>query len=114
MNLAATDVDLSNTSFADETGDDVALPTYAILARFKIMASEEREAVDLVTARLTAAEQPFHEVTVERREGDGAWMVVVRFVLVSVDGHTAVGGLDETLRAADLAPDEVWADQRLS
>ena len=39
---------------------------------------------------------------------------MVRFVLVSVDGHTAVLGLDETLRAAGLSPDEVWAGNQVT
>ena len=41
-------------------------------------------------------------------------MVVARFVLVSIDGHTAVGALHETLLAAGLVPDEIWVDRQLS
>lgn len=97
----------------DALDDEVTLPTYEVLARFRVPAGET-DAVASVTARLSAAQQPFHEVTVERREDDGSTMVLVRFVLVSVDQHTAVLGLDETLRAAGLAPDEVWADHQLN
>ena len=92
---------------------DVALPTYEVLARFRSSATSESDAVAEVTRRLTEQHEPFHEITVERQEEDGTWMVVVRFVLVSVDAHTAVVGLDETLRSAGVAPDEVWADHQL-
>lgn len=97
----------------DEPGA-VSLPTYEVLARFRSTQASEQAAVAEVSQRLSAAEEPFHEVTVERREDDGSFLVVARFVLVSVDAHTAVVGLDETLRAAALAPDEVWADHQLS
>lgn len=93
---------------------EVALPTFAILARFRERATTAREAIASVEARLTAAQEPFHHVDVERQEDDDNWMVVARFVLVSVDGHTAVVGLHETLMAAGLAPDEVWADRQVS
>jgi hypothetical protein len=93
---------------------DLVLPTYSILSRFRVEAESSREAVESVVARLTAAEEPFHEVTVEPREPDGSWLVDVRFVLVSVDGHTAVLGLDETLRGAGVTPLEVWADKQVA
>lgn len=101
------------TITAPDTGD-LVLPTFAILARFRVQADTEREAVETVVARLTAAQEPFHEVTAEPREPDGSWLVDVRFVLVSVDGHTAVVGLDETLREAGTAPVEVWADKQVA
>lgn len=93
---------------------ELALPTFAVLARFRETAGDGEAAVQAVTARLTAAEEPFHEVTVEREEGPQTWMVVVRFVLVSVDSSTAVAGLSETLQGAGMPPDEVWADSQLS
>jgi hypothetical protein len=93
---------------------EIALPTFAVLARFCQEAADGTGAVRAVVARLTAAEEPFHEVEVERQEGEGSWMVVARFVIVSVDGHTALTGLVETLAAAGLTPDEVWLDRQVS
>jgi hypothetical protein len=93
---------------------EIVLPTYSIFSRFRVHAASEREAIEAVVARLTAAEEPFHEITVEPQEADGRWPVDVRFVLVSVDGHTAVLGLDETLRDAGVAPEEVWAGQQVA
>jgi hypothetical protein len=93
--------------------DETVLPTYELYARFPVAAAGEREAIDALVTQLTAAQEPFHEITVEREEPAGTWLVVVRFVIVSVDGHTAVLGLDETLRAAGLAPDEVWAGNQV-
>ena len=88
------------------------LPTFAVLARFTSTAGGPEDAVRDVVARLTAAAEPFHEVTVERPDGEG-FLVVARFVLVSLDAGTAVNGLHETLQLAGLAPDEVWADRQL-
>jgi hypothetical protein len=93
---------------------DLALPTYAVLARFREQAPSREAAVRGVVERLTAAEEPFHEVDVERDEGADGFLVVARFVLVSVDGTTAVAGLHETLVEAGLAPDEVWVDRQVS
>ena len=96
----------------DELDDDPVLPTFAVLARFATTAGGPEAAVRDVVGRLTAAAEPFHEVTVERQDGNVV-LVVARFVLVSVDAHTAVTGLHETLTAAGVAPDEVWADRQL-
>lgn len=93
---------------------DAALPTYALLASFTVPGQSASDADRAVVSRLSAAEQPFHEVRVERREDDGSWKVAVRFVLASVDGQTAVAGLHETLMAAGLAPDEVWLDKQVA
>ncbi len=93
---------------------EVVLPTFAVLARFRESATSGDAAVLAVQTRLTDADEPFDQVVVERQEGHTTWMIVARFVLVSVDGHTAVLGLDETLRGAVLAPDEVWVDRTLS
>ncbi len=92
---------------------DEVLPTFAVMARFAQAAGNRDEAVREVVGRLTAAHEPFHEVTVAR-EADGLHLVVVRFVLVSVDASTAVAGLHETLVTADLVPDEVWSEGRVS
>ena len=85
------------------------LPTFAVLARFRETATSPEEAVRGLVTRLRAADEPVHEVEVEREEGPGTWMVVARFVLVSVDAGTAVVGLTETLAAAGLEPDETWS-----
>jgi hypothetical protein len=94
--------------------DDVVLPTFAVLARFRQAAPDGDSAVRAVVGALTAAEEPFHEVVVERQEDAATWMVVARFVVVSLDAHTAVAGVDEALRFAALTPDEVWSDGQLS
>ncbi len=53
----------------------------------------------------------YDEVSVERREDDGSFWVVARFVTVSVDAHTAVLGVHESLAAAAVPVDEVWVAQ---
>jgi hypothetical protein len=98
---------------APDPGDPV-LPTYAVLARFCETAPTGEEAVHAVVTRLAGHQEPFHEVVVERQEGASRWMVVARFVVVSVDGHTAVGGVSETLSQAGLDPDEVWLDAQVA
>jgi len=62
-----------------------------------------------VRARLTAARGLYDDVRVERREDDGTWQLEVRFVVVSIDAHTAVLGVSETLESAGVSADEVWA-----
>lgn len=93
---------------------DAALPTYALLASFTVPGASASDAERDVVSRLSSAEEPFHEVRVERREDDGTWKVAVRFVLASVDGRTAIAGLHETLTAAGLSPDEVWLDKQVA
>lgn len=90
------------------------LPTYAVLARFRETAPSAEEAVRGLVARLRAADEPVHEVEVEREEDPGTWLVVARFVLVSVDAGTAVAGLTETLAEAGLEPDETWSAGQVS
>ncbi len=90
------------------------LPTFVVLARFRQAASSEDEAVALVRRMLTDAGEPFDDVAPERSEPDGSWMVNARFVVVSVDSHTAVAGVHETLRRQGLAVDEVWADAQVA
>ncbi|MGZ6826975.1 MAG: hypothetical protein ACXVGH_09290 [Mycobacteriales bacterium] len=94
--------------------DDVVLPTYTVLARFRQQAQDADDAVRAVVAALSAQHEPFHEVEVEREEGPGTWMVVARFVISSVDPQLAVQGVGETLRGADLLPDEVWSTGRIT
>ena len=98
----------------DDLALDVALPTYPILARFRETADTEAEAVEQVVERLSSAAEPHDAVTIERREDDGTWLVVARFVTVSVDAHTAVAGVHDDLHAAGLSPDEVWAERPLA
>jgi hypothetical protein len=89
--------------------DEVVLPTFTVLARFRQPAEDEAAAVRAVVAALSAQHEPFHEVEVERQEEPGTWMVVARFVISSVDVHLAVEGVSDTLRLAGLVPDEVWS-----
>ena len=94
----------------DDTSTELVLPTFAVLARFLETADSGDAAVAQVAERLRSHDEPVHEIRIEREEAPGAWMVVARFVLVSVDAATAVAGLQETLTAAGVATDEVWAD----
>ena len=93
----------------DDLPEEGLLPTYAVQARFAEGAEDAEQAEHSVRARLTAAQGLYDDVRVERREPDGTWLLEVRFVVVSVDAHTAVLGVSESLRGAGLAPDEVWA-----
>ena len=83
-----------------------------MLARFATTAPDAEGAVRDVVRRLREADEPFQEVTLERTDGE-TFLVVARFVLVSVDAHTAVGGLTAALTEAGVPPDEVWADRQL-
>ena len=97
----------------DETEPvEVALPTFTVLARLRSEAADEGAAVADVTAQLTPVAGLFDEVAVERGEDDGSWWVVASFVTVSVDAHTAVLGVHESLSAAGIPVDEVWAGGR--
>lgn len=93
----------------DEPSVELALPTFTVLARFADLAGTAEEAQDHVRSRLAATRGLYDDVAVERREPDGTWLLEARFVVVSVDAGTAVLGVDETLAAAGLTPDEVWA-----
>ncbi len=88
--------------------EDVNLPTFVVLARLAGAGESAEQAEASVRSRLTAARGLFDDVAVERREDDGTWLFEVRFVVVSIDAHTAVTGVSETLVAAGLSPDEVW------
>lgn len=88
---------------------EVALPTFPVLARFRSQARDAAGAVAEVVERLAPVRGLFDQALVERREDDGSFWVVARFVTVSVDAHTAVLGVHETLTTAGVTPDEVWA-----
>ena len=93
---------------------DIVLLTVPVLARLRSEAPDEEAAVVDVTRRLAGVRGLYDEAFVERREDDGSFWVVARFVTVSVDVHTAVVGVHETLKAAGVAADEVWARDVLS
>lgn len=93
---------------------EVALPTVPVLARVRSEAPNETAALADVTRRLAPTRGLFDQVQVERREDDGSFWVVARFVTVSVDVHTAVVGVHDTLQRAGVDVDEVWAEPALS
>lgn len=106
MTADATDAALA----LDETAPvEVALPTFPVLARLRSSAPDAQAAVEDVTAQLAPAAGLYDEVVVERQEDDGSFWVVARFVTVSVDAHTAVLGVHETLSGGGVPVDEVWA-----
>lgn len=87
---------------------EVALPTFPVLARFRSDECEPAAAVADVVGRLEPVRGLYDEAFVERREDDGSHFVVARFVTVSVDVHTAVVGVHDTLTSGGVVPDEVW------
>ena len=100
-----------DTEAAPETAEDVdvVLETVVVLARMRSDAPDEDAAVADVRRRLDPVRGLFDDVNVERREDDGYFWVVARFVTVSTDVHTAVVGVHDTLSGARIVPDEVWA-----
>ncbi len=102
-------LDATAVQVLDELPAEVVLVTVPVLVRMRSHAPDERAAVADVTARLAPVRDLHGEVLVERREDDGSFFVVGRFVTVSVDVHTAVVGVADTLTAAGIAVDEVWA-----
>lgn len=93
----------------DESGPgEVALPTFPVLARLRSLAPDEAAALADARGRLEPVAGMYDDVSVERREDDGSYWVVARFVTVSVDAHTAVLGVHESLAAAAVPVDEVW------
>ena len=104
-----------DASHAPEHADDVdvVLETVEVLARFRSDADDEPRAVSDVRRRLDGVRGLFDDVVVERRENDGYYWVIARFVTVSTDVPAAVLGVHDTLREAKVAPDEVWAAPRL-
>jgi hypothetical protein len=97
----------------DDDGDVHALPSFAVLARFRRGAGTAEAAEAAVREALAAARGLFDDARVEPQEDDGRWPVDVRFVVASVDGERAVDGVHSTLREAGLVPDEVWVAERL-
>jgi hypothetical protein len=93
----------------DESGPgEVALPTFPVLARLRSLAPDETAALADARGQLQPVAGMYDDVSVERREDDGSFWVVARFVTVSVDAHTAVLGVHESLAAAAVPVDEVW------
>ncbi|CAN5297006.1 hypothetical protein BH24ACT10_BH24ACT10_09280 [soil metagenome] len=93
----------------DESGPgEVALPTYPVLARFRSAAPDEAQALADARRQLAPVAGMYDDVEVERREDDGSFWVVARFVTVSVDAQTAVLGVHDSLAAAAVPVDEVW------
>lgn len=99
------------TGTAPGTADDVdvVLETVVVLARLRSDAADEAAAIADVRQRLDPVRGLFDDIVVERREDEGYFWVVARFVTVSTDVHTAVVGVTETLREAGVTADEVWA-----
>jgi hypothetical protein len=97
-----------------EPAVEAVLPTFVVLARFRQEAESEDGALSRVRQMLAGTGEPFDDIAPERDEGDGAWMVNARFVVVSVDSNTAVTGVHETLQRHGLAVDEVWADAQVA
>lgn len=87
---------------------DAALPTFAVLARFRRLAPSAEQAQQVLRNDLTGT--GYDDVSVERAD-DGGWLLRARFLVVSIDGHTAVVGVSEAL--AGTAVDEVWLDRQL-
>jgi hypothetical protein len=101
--------DVTTEQALDELPAEPVLQTVPVLVRLHSAALDDRAAVADVTARLAPVRGLYDEVLVERREDDGSCWVVARFVTVSVDVHTAVVGVHETLTDAGVPVDEVWA-----
>ena len=101
--------DVTTVQALDELPLEPVLQTVPVLVRLRSTAPDARAAVADATARLAPVRGLYDEVLVERQEEDGSFFVVGRFVTVSVDVHTAVVGVAETLAGAGIAVDEVWA-----
>jgi hypothetical protein len=89
------------------------LHSFAVQARFRCSATDAEQAERQVREQLQVVRDLYDDVRVEPQEPDGRWAVDVRFVVVSVDGETAVGGVHTTLREQGLGPDEAWLAERL-
>jgi hypothetical protein len=100
---------LTGPSDLDQTtAGEVPLPTVPVLARFRSTAPDVAAAVTDVVGRIAPVREMYDDIVVERREDDGSFWVVARFVTVSVDTHTAVLGVHDTLLTEGLEVDEVW------
>lgn len=109
-----SDFVLDSDDDGPEPAVEAVLPTFVVLARFRQEADSEEAALAHVRKMLSDKGEPFDDIRPERDEGDGAWMVNARFVVVSVDSNTAVAGVHETLQGHGLAVDEVWADAQVA
>lgn len=89
--------------------DEISLPSFSVLARYAVQAPDEAAATAALGERLAEQRGLWNDLLVERREPDGTWLVLARFVVVSLDAHTAVSGVHDTLVQAGVTPDEVWA-----
>lgn len=96
----------------EDNGEPV-LSGFAVIARLRLPA-DSPEAAEAQARRLLAdAGAPYEDLKLEPQEPDGRWAVDVRFVVVSLDVETAVGGVHRTLVDAGLAVDEAWLSERL-
>lgn len=100
---------MTDDAAVGELPDEAVLASYEVLARFPTIAGTEQEAVATLRSRLEPERGQYDDVTVERREPDGTWMVLARFVVATVDAEAAVAGVHAELTGAGLTPDEVWA-----
>ena len=100
----------------DTGGDalDLALGSFAVVARFRRVADDGRAAEAAVRGELAAVRDQYAEVKVEPREPDGRWAVDVRFVVASLDAGTALEGVHGTLRDGAVVPDETWVAAELA
>lgn len=90
-----------------DPGDDV-LATFPVLARLRSTGLDEAAALADAREQLVPLAGMYDDVAVERREDDGSFWVVARFVTVSVDAHTAVLGVHGALADAAVPVDEIW------
>jgi hypothetical protein len=95
----------------DIPGVDAALPTFVVVARFRRAAADGAAAERALRQELADAQ--YDDVQVERADDDGTWLLRGRFVVVSIDGHTALTGVHETLHDAGTEVEEVWLDRQL-
>lgn len=102
------DADDAALALTESGPGEVALPTYPVLARLRSIAPDEAAALTDARQQLSPVVGMYDDVTVERREDDGSFWVVARFVTVSVDAHTAVLGVHGALSDARVPVDEVW------
>jgi hypothetical protein len=97
----------------DLTEPDAPLRSFAVLALLTGPDLGGSDPVQVVQTRLADAGLHPQDVQPLRQSESGQPEVRVRFVEASLDGETAVRGLDATLREAGLPVDEVWLDHQL-
>ena len=96
-----------------QDGTEVVLHSFAVIARFRRAADSAAQAEARVRDDLQVVRGLYDDAKVEPQEPDGRWAVDVRFVVASVDGHTAVEGVHGTLRDNGVPADEAWVAQAL-